>query len=243
MSKNRAMIRRRMLLALVVAFSLLPPAAVAADRSQLFGAFYCPAEEIPFIGELMAPVIVVLENPKVKAELELTDDQIAAMREVEKDFDVGIREVLVGAKGEMDNWAAAGGKIEDHIINIGKISEDSRKKTHSVLKKKQLPRMQEIMLQLYGVLFIPKKDLRQMLQLDRTQERQIDEIKARVLKKIDEVTPPDMVAVAANKCKFATPAKPDLAAMLEESQKAILQLLSAEQRNIIERLKGKPFVP
>ncbi len=237
------MIRRRMLPALAVAFSLLSTSAVAADRSQLFGAFYCPADEIPFIGELMAPVMVVLENPKVKAELELTDEQITTMKEVEKDFDSGVREVLVGTKGEMDNWAGAGGRIEDHVINIGKISEDSRKKTNAVLKKKQLPRMQEIMLRLYGVLFIPKKDLRQMLQLDRAQERQIDEIKSRIFKKIDQVTPPDRVAAAVNKCKFATPATPDLAATLEESEKAVLQLLSAEQRNIIERLKGKPFVP
>jgi hypothetical protein len=123
------------------------------------------------------------------------------------------------------------------------MSEETRRKTNDVLKRKQMQRMQEIVLQLYGVLFVPKKDLRQMLDLDREQERGIDEIKSRVFAKIDGTAAPGQVTVAANRCTFAKLATPDVTALLRESEQAAKQLLNPEQVRTVEKFKGEPFTP
>lgn len=243
MSLTYKMIRRCASTALVgLTFVLQPESAAAADRPRLITAFFCPTADIAFIGELMPPIVTVLEDEKVRAELGLTNDQIEKLREIEKTYDAGVKGVLSGSDEKSRELMQGSGKNEEHVLAIGKMSEESRKKTNELLKKKQLLRMQEIMLQLYGVLFIPKKDLRQMLELDQKQERAIDEIKARIFRKIDETTTPDLVTVAANRCKFATHVKPDLADLLTESEQAVYRLLGPEQKNVIEKLKGAPFI-
>lgn len=237
------MIHRCALSALVgLAFLLRPEPSGAADQVRLLTAFYCPTDDIAFIGELMPPLVTVLEDEKVRAELGLTADQIEKLRDVEKRYTAGVRGVLSGGDEKSREVMKADGKNEEHVLAIGGMSEEARKKTNEILKKKQLLRMQEILLQMFGVLFVPKKDLWQMLELDRQQERGIDEIKSRIFMKIDETPASDQVTVAANRCTFATRVNLGSAELLAESEKSVYLLLNPEQKKVIERLKGPPFI-
>jgi hypothetical protein len=236
------MICRCALTALVgLSFALQPEFSHAADR--LIAAFYCPTDDIAFIGDLMTPIVSVLADQNVRAELGLTGDQIEKMTEIEKTYDAGIKGVLSGGDERSRELPKGGETTEGYVLAIGKMSDDSRKKTNEVLKRRQMQRMQEIVLQLSGVLFVPKKDLRQMLELSREQERGIDEIKARIFAKIAGTAAPDQLTVAANRCAFAKFAAPDLTALLQASEQAAKQLLNPEQLRTIEKLKGEPFTP
>lgn len=230
-----------MCIILALAFVALgAKSSYSAERATATYSFYCPSDEIAFIGELMPPIRYIMENDKVKAELELSSIQLEKFREMDKELVVGVRDVL-SANGNKDR-GLSNVKIEDHVIAIGKISEDARKRTNEILKPHQVTRMKELMLQLKGVLFIPKKDLRQILKLDKKQERAIDEIRSGIFKKIDETLVPEEVIASANSCKFVASTNRDVAALLGESEKSIYRLLSPEQKKSVEQLMGKPFI-
>ncbi len=213
----------------------------SAEPAPVISAFYCSSEDLPFIGELMPHMLSIVENDKVRAELNLSDAQIEKMRDVDRGFFAGVKEVLTRNESKDGELLQNGGRSENHVMAIGKFSEDARKRTNEILKSHQLARMQEILLQLKGVLSIPKKDLRQLLRLDPKQERAIDEIRSGIFKKMDETSSPDSVIASAGRCKFVTSTKRDISILLEKGEKSVYLLLSPEQKATVERLKGKPF--
>lgn len=213
----------------------------SSEHTPIIYAFYCSSEKIPFIGELMPPILSVMEDDKVKAELDLSNTQIGKLREIDKAFFAGLKDVLTRKENIDHELLANNRRIEDHVIAIGKLSEDARKRTNEILKPHQLSRMKELLLQIKGILSIPKKDLRQLLRLDREQEFAIDSIRAGIFKKINETTSPDSVIASTGRCKFATSTNRDIAILLEESEKSVYRLLNPEQKATIEKFKGKPF--
>jgi hypothetical protein len=210
----------------------------AAEPSPVVLAFYCPSEEIDFIGELLFPLSVI-ENSKGKAQLDLSDIQVEKMRETDKAFLDGVKDVLTRNENKGRDPMGGDVRVEDHVIAIGKLAEDARKRTNDILKPHQMSRLKELLLQFNGVLSVPKKDLRQLLRLDRKQERAIDEIRSGIFKRIDETTSPDSVIASSGRCKFATSTNQAVARSLEEGDKSIYRLLSPEQKEQIEKLKGK----
>lgn len=225
-----------------LAFVLLAvKSSYSADNTSPTYAFYCSSEEIAFIGELMFPALTIMEDDKVKADLDLSNTQIEKMREMDKAFVNGIKDVLTRNGNKGHELLLSGGRIEDHVIAIGKLFEDARKRTSEILKPHQLYRMKELLFKLKGILFIPKKDLKPLLRLDKKQERAIDEIRSAIFKRIDETTSPDAVIASAGRCKFATSTNREVAILLEQSEKSVYRILSPEQKENLEKLKGKPF--
>ena len=227
----------------MVNYALLLPfsTAFAEKPSPVISAFYCSSDEIPFIGELMPHMLSIMENPKVRTELNLTDDQLGKMKEVDRGFLAGVKEALTrnGNTSEVLLWN--GGRSENHVMAIGKFSEDARKRTNAILKRQQLERMQEILLQLKGILSIPKKDIRPLLRLDAKQERSIDEIKSDIFSEIDKTASPDSVIASAGRCKFVISTDRKISTLMMKGEQSFSQLLSPEQKAIIEKLKGNPF--
>ncbi len=205
----------------------------AGEPAPIVLAFYCPSEEIGYIGELLFP-LAVLDNAKAKAELEVTDTQMAKLIEMDTAFSNGIKEVLNKNENK-------GVRMEDHIIAIGKLAEDARQRTNDILKPHQVIRLRELLLQQNGVLSIPKKDIRQMLRLEREQERKIDEIKAGVFRKIDETTKQAPDAGPAGRCRFAASTSQDVARALADGNAAIIKILTPEQKTLLDKMKGKPL--
>jgi hypothetical protein len=101
--------------------------------------------------------------------------------------------------------------------------------------------MKELMLQRAGLLTIPKKELQQLLRLERSQERAIDEILSRIFKKIDSTITPNIIISTGSRCKFVNLTNQDLNALLTESEKSVYLLLTSRQKETIEKIKGKPY--
>lgn len=240
--KNRTM-NRSLLLFMIFAglISVLTASIAFADETTkaphaggsvpVVLAFFCPSEEIGYIGELLFP-LTILENSKVKADLDITDAQLAKMKEADKAFLDGIKDVL---NRNVDK--GGGVRMEDHIIAIGKLAEDARQRSNDILKSHKVDRLREILLQTNGLLSIPKKDIRQVLRLEREQERKVDEIKARIFRKIDETSP--QAPGAKDRCRFVVSTSQEVARALVDGNKAIAQLLTPEQKEQVEKLKGK----
>lgn len=226
---------------LFLAFISALNSSSAAEQAPIIYAFYCPSEEIAFIGELMPSVLSTVEDDKVKAELGLSNAQIGKMKETDNAFFAGINDVLGHNENKERDQMANGRRIQDTVMAIGKLSEDARKRTNEIMKPHQLARMQELLLQRYGLLFIPKKDLRQVLRLEMKQERAIDEIRSGVFKRIDETAAPDSVIASSGRCKFVNATNRDIVILLRESEKTVQRLLSPEQRNTLNKLRGKEF--
>jgi hypothetical protein len=234
----------RYAICVIISLAFVSPAksSYSAEPAPIISAFYCSSKEIDFIGELIPPVLSIMEDNKVKTELDLSDSQIEKMREMDKVFFAGVKDVLNSSENRGSELLRNGRKIEDHVIAIGKLSEDARKYTNEILKPHQLARMKELLLQLKGgVLTIPKKDLRQLLRLDRKQEKEIDEIRSFIFKRIDETASPASVITSVGRCKFATSTDCNIAISLEQSEKLVYSLLSPEQQATIEKYKGKSF--
>jgi len=231
------------IICLMISFAFILPVqpALSATPSPVISAFYCSSEKIPFIGELMPHMLSIMENSKVRAELNLSDDQLEQMRQVDRGFISGVKEVLNRNQSNGGGMMRNGVRTENHVMAIGKFSEDARKRTNAILKSAQLARMQEIVLQLKGVLSIPKKDLRQLLRMDAKQERAIDEIRSGIFREIDETASPDSVIASAGRCKFIISTKHDVSVLLKKGEHAVYLLLNPAQKAIIEKMKGKPF--
>ncbi|MEM3101608.1 MAG: hypothetical protein QXT99_09705 [Candidatus Nitrosotenuis sp.] len=221
----------------IIIIGFVPHLSYPDEHFQPVYAFYCPSEEIPFIGELMFSTLPILEDNNVKAELGLSNTQLEKMREIDKEFVAGIKDVLLVNKGGNTEITEKKKEIKNHVIAIGKLTEDARKRTSEVLKPYQLRRMKELLLEKKGLLFIPRKDLVPLLRLDKKQERIIDEIRSNIFKKIDETASPDSVIASAEQCKLAMSTSRDLAVLLEESEKTIYNLLTPDQKANFEKLK------
>jgi hypothetical protein len=235
--------KRPSVTSILIMFTLFLPIMVKSPQAAelpSISVFYCSSDEIPFIGELI-PVITILENDKVKAELGLSAIQIDRLKEEDKSFSAGIKNFITRQNGS-DNASDKGSKTSvEYIKSAAFMIEDARKRTSEVLKPHQLTRMKEIVLQRAGILSIPKREIQQLLHLERKQERALDEIRSRLFKKIDDITPQNHVMAAGNACKFVSPERGKLAAFIAESEKSAYRLLTSEQKDTIEKLKGKPF--
>jgi len=214
---------------------------LCAEEPRLtISAFYCSSEEIPFIGELMPSFLSIMDTDKVKTELNLSNAQIEEIRKIDNSLSAGLKDILMNDEKKIDELMVNGGKIEDHLVAVRKkISDDVRKRMREVLKPHQDARMREIMVQIYGVIFIPKKDLRELLKLEKKQERAIDELRSNIFKEIDKSVPHELIIASSSRCKFVTSIYNKQ--LFKEAEREVYRILNDEQREIIQNLKGNPF--
>lgn len=235
MQRNlRMSLTRLVLVNLAAAASVLAVAgsAPAADEHPTIGAMYCAAEELPYIGELLPSMRWVVEDPKAKAELGLTPLQLTKLRESEDNFNAGL-------KNWLNNQPPSQGKATTaEIMGVGRMVEEARKRTGDVLKPHQLSRLKELLLQRVGLLSIPKKDLQQVLRLERSQERAIDEIRSSVFQKMDRDKKTKVVATDG-RCKLVLAPAAGMEKVLADGERSVDRLLTGDQKEMVEKLKGK----
>jgi hypothetical protein len=234
---------KRYLICLIISLIFFPMTVTStlAATHDLTSAYYCSSDEIPFIGELIPSMASIVESPKAKSELGLTSAQMDKMRDINKYFSSGIKSWFA-KQNDSESASPRNGKAAiEHVMELSKMTEDARKRTNEVLKSPQMARMKEIMLQRTGLLAVPKKELQQLLRLERSQERAIDEIRSRIFKKIDGTITPSLVIASEGHCKFVDLTNQDLDALLRESEKSVYLLLNSKQKETIEKIKGKPY--
>lgn len=193
--------------------------------------------------------IQLLQNPKIKSELQLTDDQIAKIKAVETDL---LAQVTTASKsikeenkkiealpkdkqeGEKKKLAT---KIEEGAVALTK---DSQSKMSKILKPEQEKRAKEILLQKFDFGIITKDDFATDLKLTDAQKKQLNDIVGQMrTKTIGAWEIPDKED-ASKRDKTLTDNRKRMEAIMKEGNQQAKAVLTPEQLKTLETLKGKP---
>lgn len=191
----------------------------------------------------------LLQNPKIKSELQLTDDQIAKIKAVETDLLAQVTTASKSIKEENQKIEALpkdkqegekkklATKIEEGAVTLTK---DSQSKMSKILKPEQEKRAKEILLQKFDFGIVTKDDFATDLKLTDAQKKQLNDIVGQMrTKTIGAWEIPDRED-AAKRDKTLTDNRKRMEAIMKESNQQAKAVLTPEQLKTLETLKGKP---
>jgi Spy/CpxP family protein refolding chaperone len=192
--------------------------------------------------------IQLLQNPKVKSELQLTDDQIAKIKTVESDL---LARVTTESKSIKEKYKSIEALPKDkqdgekkklaNDVEKGLIAltKDSQGKMSQILKPEQEKRAKEILLQKYDFGIVTKDDFATELKLTDAQKKQLNDIVGQMrTKTIGAWEIPDR-ADAAKRDKTLADNRKRMEAVMKESNQQAKAVLTPEQLKTLETLKGK----
>lgn len=193
--------------------------------------------------------IQLLQNPKIKSELQLTDDQIAKIKAVETDL---LSQVTTASKSikeknkaiealPKDKQEGEKKKLADDIEKgLLALTKDSKGKMDQILKPEQQKRAKEILLQKFDFGIITKDDFATELKLTDAQKKQLNDIVGQMrTKTIGAWEIPDKQD-ATKRDKTLADNRKRMEAVMKESNQQAKAVLTPEQLKTLETLKGKP---
>ncbi|NJR32108.1 MAG: hypothetical protein HC778_03630 [Chamaesiphon sp. CSU_1_12] len=193
--------------------------------------------------------IQLLQNPKIKSELQLTDDQVAKIKAVEIDLLAQVTTASKSIKEENQKIEALpkdkqegekkklATKIEEGAVALTK---DSQSKMSKILKPEQEKRAKEILLQKFDFGIVTKDDFATDLKLTAAQKKQLNDIVGQMrTKTIGAWEIPDRED-ATKRNKTLADNRKRMEAIMKESNQQAKAVLTPEQLKTLETLKGKP---
>lgn len=190
----------------LVAMTLSNPGMRAADVSV-------GQHSEPPIAEQMARIYVLqaAASPPVQAELELTDDQFDTMAKIRASLS-----------------HSAGDAAEYH-----KAIEEATKTIQTVLSAKQLERLMQIHLQLFGVQALLKPDVIAVLKISDNQQKQLRAIDAKHSQKRRGLGDDKSLSQEESRAKGRE--------LLKETMVEATAVLTQKQREEFEKMRGPAF--
>jgi Spy/CpxP family protein refolding chaperone len=192
----------------------------------------------------------VLQTAAVKAELKLTDDQVAQIKQVESDLNAKVtsaskvikEKYQAVAKLPKDKQDAEKKKLATEIeTGLAALTTESKAKMSKILKPDQQKRANEILLQKYDFGIITKDDFATELKLTDAQKKQLNDIVGQMREKtIAAWEIPDKDDAGKRDTTFADNRK-RMEAVMKESNTQAKAVLTPEQVKILDTLKGKAF--
>jgi Spy/CpxP family protein refolding chaperone len=192
--------------------------------------------------------IQLLQNPKIKSELQLTDDQIAKIKAVEADL---LSQVTTSSKSIKEKFKSIealpkdkqdgekkklANDVEKGLVALTKTSQG---KMSQILKPEQEKRAKEILLQKYDFGIVTKDDFATELKLTDAQKKQLNDIVGQMrTKTIGAWEIPDK-ADAAKRDKTLAENRKRMEAVMKESNQQAKAVLTPDQLKTLETLKGK----
>ena len=190
----------------------------------------------------------LLQNPQIKAELQLTDDQVAKIKEVETSL---MAQVTTSSKAIKEKYKAIEAlpkekqeaekkKLADEIEKgLAVLTKESQGKMSKILKPEQEKRAKEILLQKYDFGIVTKDDFATDLKLTDAQKKQLNDIVGQMrTKTIGAWEIPDR-ADATKRDKTLVDNRKRMEAVMKESNQQAKAVLTPEQLKTLETLKGK----
>jgi Spy/CpxP family protein refolding chaperone len=190
----------------------------------------------------------LLQNPQVKAELKLTDDQITKIKAVETDLLANFTTASKSVKEEYKKIEALpkdkqegekkklATKVEDGAASLAK---DSKSKMSQILKPEQEKRAKEILLQKYDFGIVTKDDFATDLKLTDAQKKQLNDLVGQMrTKTIAAWEIPDK-SDATKRDKTLADNRKRMEAVMTETNQQAKAVLTPEQLKTLETLKGK----
>jgi Spy/CpxP family protein refolding chaperone len=190
----------------------------------------------------------LLQNPLVKAELKLTDDQVAKIKAVETDLLASFTTASKSVKEEYqkiealpkDKQEGEKKKLATKVEEGGaSLAKDSKAKISQILKPDQEKRAKEILLQKYDFGIVTKDDFATDLKLTDAQKKQLNDIVGQMrTKTIAAWEIPDKDD-ATKRDKTLADNRKRMEAVMKESNQQAKAVLTPEQLKTLETLKGK----
>ncbi len=224
------------------------PAAGSGDQKRNPPGGAPPTTELARPERSGSNPIQLLQNPQVKSELKLTDDQVTKLKEIESGL---LSSVTTSSKTikekyktiealPKDKQDAEKKKLADDIEKgLATLTKDSQAKVGKVLTPEQDKRAKEILLQKFDFGIITKDDFATELKLTDAQKKQLNDIVGQMrTKTIGAWEIPDKDD-AAKRDKTLTENRKRMEAVMKESNQQAKAVLTPEQLKTLETLKGK----
>ena len=226
--------------ALLFAFVAVTSAAVAwsaedAEKKE-------PAKKQPNIGVVrqVAPIAVrqaaggnyLLRSPAVQEELKLNDEQKALIKKGQEELQALSRELYQGI-AQLDPDARRKKQTE----NIKKRTEKQAeidKKIAAALSDKQQTRLEQITLQLRGIVALRDPKVADRLDLSKEQQQQIDKIQKETVESRQNLFRNNAGGDRAKRVEQARE-------LAQQSEKKTMEVLTDKQREAFQKMKGEKF--
>jgi hypothetical protein len=181
----------------------------------------------------------LLQNPQIKAELGMTDDQSTQLKKVTQEFRKELKPLTDKLKDVKDP-----SQLEVKKQEVGPALQQREKafqeKVRAILKPEQIKRSQQIFLQIFGWGPMTQKDFDDELQLTGEQKKKLDDIREQMVQRMQSTweapagaEQPSEQAISSNRERMENISK--------DANERSWNVLTEQQRRTLETLKGKPF--
>ncbi|MGO8744635.1 MAG: Spy/CpxP family protein refolding chaperone [Thermoguttaceae bacterium] len=182
------------------------------------------------MGGMQSPAMMwglLLRAPTVQKELNLTDDQKEKLKEYSDKAQAAMRELFAGMQDLSADERAA--KMAENRKKLDGQAEEAKKTIEGILLPNQLDRLKEVALQRRGPQALADKEVQTSLALTDDQKDKIKTIGEDTMKKAQEI-----------RAEGGDPqeARTKVQSLAKEAQEKVMELLTAEQKEKFEKMKG-----
>ncbi|WP_247215283.1 Spy/CpxP family protein refolding chaperone [Synechococcus sp. C9] len=181
----------------------------------------------------------LFQNPQIKKELNITDEQSAKIKAIGEQFRQRARALVSGLNlGQMEP-AEREKKLDQIKDELEKEVGIARDEVGKVLTPAQLKRFKEITLQIYGFGILSYEHFIQELKLTPEQQAKLKKLRddtwtsMRINLKVPEKGADNKQIIATNRKRMDQ--------ILQESNAKALDILTPEQKKLVETLQGAKF--
>lgn len=175
--------------------------------------------------------LMLLRNEKVQKELEIVDDQKAEITKLAEDQDKLMREMFASFRDIPEDERQA--KIEENRKKMEENAKAVREKVNEILEPRQVARLKEISLQMRGDGALADPEVAKELGLSEDQTKQLAEIRDESFEKSRELFRPGADETEREEMRKK------MEELRKETSQKTLAVLSPEQQEKFEKLKGK----
>jgi hypothetical protein len=180
-------------------------------------------------GEMAMGPFRLLQIPKVKKELNLTDEQSEKIKQVAQEMRPG--------QGQWHGSGDARPSFEEMQKRMAERIEKIDKKLAEILKPDQLERFKQLRIQFQGPAAFANPEVAKTLQITDEQQKKLKEIITETGKQMRALGRPAEDATPAERKEHGEKAQK----IMKEALGKCLEALTSKQREKFEKLRGKPF--
>lgn len=186
--------------------------------------------------------IELIQNPQIKKELNITEDQISKLQQLESDFRKEMQTSFAGMTIEKLKGLDEAQKKELEE-KVRKQVGEARDQVGTILKPEQLERFKQINLQIYGFGVLSFDHFSKDLKLTEAQEKELRELQRTTFQKIraNLDVPEEGKADAETLKQIVAQNRKRTEEIFKGSNEKALAVLTADQKQLLEKLKGNKF--
>ena len=182
---------------------------------------------------------VLLGSEKVQKELTISEDQKSKITEVAKESRPNFRELFSGLRDLNEEERRA--KFQEIREKGRKLAQEADKKIAKILTEKQNKRLGEIMFQARGLIALADKELAGKLKISEDQQQKVKDLFEAQRGMQRELYSGLRDLPREERTKKFEELRKKGEDLRKETETAVLGVLSAEQKEAFEKMKGEKF--